>query len=248
MKDILSLIEKKKQDFAILPLFQYMENPYIHPLQRLAFAPCMAHFIMSFSDINKYVLRTPQSSHSIQKIVNQYTYEDDNHWPWFISDVEQLGFNQLLSFTDALKFIWGEETKITRQIAYRTARYALEGEPEIKILIIQVLEATADVFFSKSLKITSELRQNTNLEYLFFGDLHLHEETEHTMGNPDSEKLLAEIELTDSQYKEALHAVEQIFNIFSEWTYELLAYAQNHPVEIVESKSASSKSELAICL
>ncbi|PAX51052.1 hypothetical protein [Brunnivagina elsteri] len=247
MQEILELVKFKKQEFAQLPLFEFMQDKSIAPRQRLSFAPCMAHFIMSFSDINKYVLRNDQISNPIQEMVNQYTYEDDNHWPWFIADIEKLGFNSPLSFSDTLKFIWGEDTKITRQIAYQVIGYALEAEPNIKILIIQALEATADVFFSKSTEVISELQIITKQEYCFFGDLHLHEETGHTMSNSNSEKLLAEIELTESQRQEAINAVEKIFNIFSEWTYELLTYAHNHPVKLVQSELEKPQSQLAIC-
>jgi hypothetical protein len=246
MQELLNIIEFKKQEFAQLPLFKFMQDQSITPRQRLSFAPCMAHFIMSFSDINKYVLRNSNISNPIQEMVNQYTYEDDNHWPWFIADIEKLGFNSSLSFTDALKFIWGEETKITRQIAYQVIGCALDAEPNIKILIIQALEATADVFFSKSTQITLELQISNKEDYCFFGDLHLHEETGHSMGNSNSETLIREIKLTESQRQEAINAVERIFNIFSEWTYELLAYAHNHPVELVQAESENSESKLAI--
>ncbi len=246
MQELLNFIAAKKQEFAKLPLFYFMQDQSINPRQRLSFAPCMLHFIMSFSDINKYVLRTHEEADYLQKIVNQYTYEDDNHWPWFITDIEELGFNPILNFTQAVKLIWGEETKLTRQITYQVAGYALEAEPAIKIVIIQALEATADVFFSISTKITSELQKNTKTEYLFFGDLHLHEETEHTMDTLSSQKFLADIELTEFQRQEALDAVEKIFKIFSEWTYELLAYAQSHPVEITVKEE--SKALLMACV
>jgi hypothetical protein len=246
MKEVLDLIQSRKNEFAQLPLFDFMQDKSISPRQRLSFAPCMAHFIMSFSDINKYVLRTKNTCNNIQEIVNQYTYEDDNHWIWFVDDIDQLDFNERLSFSDMLKLIWGEETKITRQIAYQVAGYALEAEPEIKLLIIQALEATADTFFSRSTQITLELQKITKRDYLFFGDLHLHEENEHTMGESDCKHTIAEIELTESQRREAINAVEKIFGIFSEWTYELLAYAHNHPVEVTQDELEASKSKLAI--
>jgi hypothetical protein len=240
MQEVLNLIEAKKQEFAKLPLFSFMKDKSIAPRQRLSFSPCMVHFIMSFSDINKYVLRAHDKADSIQEKVNQYTYEDDNHWPWFIDDVEKLGFNPMLSFTQAVKLMWGKETQITRQITYQVAGYALEAEPAVKIVIIQILEATADVFFSLSTRITSELQKETNTEYLFFGDLHLHEETEHTMNASNSQEFLVKIELTESQRQEALDAVEAIFKIFTEWTYELLAYAHNHPIEPATSEEAKA--------
>jgi hypothetical protein len=240
MQEILSFVEQKKQDFSKLPLFDFMQDKTIPPRQRLSFAPCMAHFILSFSDLNKYVLRVKKPLNRIQEIVNQYTYEDDNHWPWFITDIELLGLNQQSTFTQALTSIWSEETKITRQIAYRVAGYSLEVEPIIKLAVIESLEGTADIFFSQSRKIISEIKAVTKQEFLFFGDLHLHEEIGHAMATPDVENFLTEIKITDTQREQALYAVNKVFEIFTEWTYELLAYAHNHPVE--------SETQMLLCV
>ena len=48
MKEVFALIEKKQQEFAQLHLFKFMQDTSLTPRQRLAFAPCLAHFVMSF--------------------------------------------------------------------------------------------------------------------------------------------------------------------------------------------------------
>jgi hypothetical protein len=249
MQEILELIKFKKQEFAQLPLFKFMQDKSITPRQRLSFAPCMAHFIMSFSDFNKYIFRVKNydSNGGIQEMINEHTHEDEAHSPWFLVDLEVLGLNPQCNFAKTIDFIWGEETKITRQISYQVAGLTLQAEPVIKFVAIEALEAMGNVFFSVSSKITSELEQITQKEYIYFGDSHLKVETGHTMGEIEVEKYFTEIELTESQRQEAINAVEKIFNIFSQWTYELLTYAHNHPVEIIQSKLEKSQSEMAIC-
>ena len=71
MQQILTFIENQKQEFVKLPLFAFMQDKSIDPKQRLSFAPCMAHFIMSFSDLNKYVFRANEPANKIQKIINE---------------------------------------------------------------------------------------------------------------------------------------------------------------------------------
>lgn len=78
-QDILDVIETKKAKFAQAPLFQFMQDQHISPLQRLGFAPCIAHFILSFGDLNKYVFRDESSNDVIQELINEHTYEDDHH-------------------------------------------------------------------------------------------------------------------------------------------------------------------------
>lgn len=109
-QDILNVIETKKARFAQASLFQFMQDRSISPLQRLGFAPCIAHFIMSFGDLNKYVFRDESSTDLIQSLINEHTYEDDNHWHWFLRDLQMLGFDRSQSFVDTLRFLWGNET------------------------------------------------------------------------------------------------------------------------------------------
>lgn len=240
MQEVLKKIESNKQKFANLPLFHYMYDRKIEPQQRLAFAPCMSHFIMSFTDFNKYVFRVEncQSNQKIQEMINEHTKEDESHSPWFLVDLELLKLNPIKSFTDVLEFIWGEETKITRQITYQVAGLTLQAEPIVKLAAIEALEAMGNVFFTASSRVTSELRSITKKEYVYFGESHLEVETGHTMGTSEVESCFAEIELTEEQQKQAFYVVEEIFKVFSEWTYELLRYAHNHPIKLVNSKNS----------
>lgn len=102
MKNILALIEEKQQVYAQLPFFQFLQDESIEPIQRLAFAPCAAPFIMSFSDLCKYALRQEPTNDKIQAILNQHTYEDDFHWQWFLEDLEKFGLNASLQLNDSL--------------------------------------------------------------------------------------------------------------------------------------------------
>ncbi|MBD2772767.1 hypothetical protein [Iningainema tapete] len=224
MQEVLALIEDKKQEYAQLPLFEFMQDKSIDPKQRLSFAPCMAHFIMSFSDLNKYVFREKQPVSKIQHIINEHTYEDDHHWAWFVTDLEKLGFNQQLNFTQALRFLWSEQTKVTRQLSYELSAYTLQADPVMKIVAIEAIEATGNILFSRTAEIAAELKAITKQEYIYFGDFHLNLETGHAVVT-SGEDLLTKIELTPEQLSSAFRVVEKVFSIFSEWTHELLAYA-----------------------
>lgn len=245
MLDILAFIESRKQKFTNLPLFVFMQDQNLHPRKRLSFAPCMAHFIMSFSDLNKYVFLEKQPLNIIQCIINQHAYEDEEHWSWYLNDIEKLELNSNINFTQGLRFVWNEETKITRQITYEIAGYSYQAIPEIKLLVLEALESVGHVFFNISTKVASELRAISHQDYFYFGDEHLRVETGHTMRTPEAENYVAKIELTDSQRQQAFMIVENIFTIFTEWTYELLAYAQKYGVESV--KDNDSKAGLIVC-
>ncbi len=158
MKDILELIEHKKQAYAELPLFAFMQDTRLAPQQRLAFAPCMAHFIMSFGDLNKYVFRDQADTSPLQKLINAHTYEDDHHYPWFLNDLHKLGFNTSRGFVETLRFLWSEETQITRQLSYQLAAYTLHAEAVYKIAVIEAIEATGNILFNLTAQVAQELR------------------------------------------------------------------------------------------
>jgi hypothetical protein len=228
MEEVLALIEKKKQILASSGLFEFMRDTSIDPRQRLAFAPCVAHFAMSFGELNKYVLREEPTNDPLQAIVNNHTYEDDYHWLWFLEDLETLGINKSLKFSDSLKFIWNEETKASRLLTYHMFRYAFGASPITKLAIVEVIEATGSVFLSAAASIAEELRPITQKELVYFGCSHLAVETGHTTGSPEVEQSLNKIQLTIESRQEAFEIVENLFAISTKQADELLVYAKTH--------------------
>ena len=230
MKEVLALIENKKQDFARLPFFEYMQDRSIDPRQRLAFAPCMAPFVMSFRDLNQNVFREEPTTNEIQLIINKHTREEDCHWIWFLEDLEKLGFDISLKYSDALKFLWSEETKIARRAAYELYRYAFEASPVQKLIVIEVEEATVDVFLSVSSQVILELVSSLNREYRYFGAGHLMAEIDHSYCLPETQKVIENIQITAEDYQYYSDLVEKVFEVFTEFTHELLAYSKAHNI------------------
>ncbi|MBD1803953.1 hypothetical protein H6F98_00475 [Microcoleus sp. FACHB-SPT15] len=230
MKEVLNFIQNKKQDFAQLPLFEFMKDSKIDPRQRLSFAPCGAHFVMSFADLNKYIFREYPPCNQLQELINEHTYEDDHHLVWFLEDLEKLGFAHSLSFPDALRFLWGEQTKHTRQLSYRLAGYALQSDPLRKLVVIETIEAMGNVFFSCTTQVALELQEITQIEYRYFGSVHLNVENGHTTGKTRADKLLEDIQLTEESRQEAFELVEKVFQVFTELANELLEYAKTQKI------------------
>lgn len=226
MQQVFSLIKYKQQAFAKLPLFKFMEDCSILPRQRLSFAPCAAHFIMGFADLNKYVLRQEPTDDRIQQIINQHSYEDDYHWQWFLEDIEKLNFNPSLKLNDTLKFLWSEETKTSRLLVYELYQHIFRANSLNKLVILEVMEAAADVFFARAVKIVRELQITTNQEYRYFGHCHAEAENDHNANTDEVQEWIANIHLTTEARQESLELVETVFKLFTTWTNGLLMYAE----------------------
>ena len=231
MKEVLALIEKKKQEFVQLPFFMFLQDKSIDPRQRLAFAPCFAPFVMGFGELNKYSFRNEQSIDSIQSIVNHHTYEDDYHWLWFLDDLKSLGFDQFLHFSDALRLLWSEETRIPRQAVYELHRYTFQASPIQKFVVIEAIEATADIFLSATTQVAQELAAMTGEEYAYFGSYHSIVDSGHTMHSSEVEECMEAIQLNPENRKKALSLVRKVFGIFTELMNGLYVYARTNRIE-----------------
>ncbi len=231
MKSVLALIEEKKQEFRQSPLIQFLQDKSISPQQRLAFAPCMAPFVMGFGELNKYVWRDETSKDPIQVMINQHTYEDDGHWVWFLEDMQKLGFNVSLNFNDALRFLWSDETQVARHTIYKLYQYTHQASPIHKLVVIEAMEAMADVFFSITTKVTQELNFLTTKEYRYFGITHYTVDSNHSIHSSETEELISTVLLTEDHEKAALELVTKVFDDFTLMLNAFLKYAQNHTIE-----------------
>ena len=228
MKNILALIEAKQQTYSQLPFFQFLSNQEINPEQRLAFAPCAAPFIMGFSDLCKYSLRQENTDDKVQMILNKHTYEDDFHWQWFINDLEKLGFNCLLSLNSAIQFLWSEQTKVSRLITHELHSLIIDATAIEKLIIMEAMESTADVLLSATKLVSEELKLVTHQEYDYFGTGHCDAEHDHNTNSQNAREFIRSIEIPVQQRERCAYLVERVFELFTQWTYELLAFVQNY--------------------
>ncbi len=229
MKEVLALINQKQQEFSHVPLMVYLQDKSISPQKRLAFAPCVAPFIMDFSDLNKYVLRQESNQNHIQQLINNHTYEDERHWRWFLEDLDKLGFNQKQDMNATLAFLWGEETKVARRVSHLLEQCIFEAEKldiNIKLAVSEAIEAAGVVMFSNTATVTQELKEITKQDYRYFGHFHLSFETGHLTGVDNIETVLESVQLSAQSRTKAFELVERVFAIFTELTQELLAFAQ----------------------
>lgn len=229
MKEVFALIDEKKQEFAQLPLFQFLQDKSIDPRQRLVFAPLLAPLAMGFGELCNTVFREEPTTDKIQELINRHTYEEHFHWKWLLEDIEKLGLNQYLRLTDAMLFLLGEETQKSRAVCSRLKQYTFQADPVIKLAVVEVTEVTANVFFELTKPIILELQPITKKEYPYFGMCHKDKEDNHHMNTPEVSQSLKEIELSEETREKACELVKLSFEAYTEAMNEFLAYALAHP-------------------
>jgi hypothetical protein len=227
VKTVLQKILEKKRSYNNLPLFQFMRQSQLSEEQRLCFYPCMAHFILSFGDINKYLLREEPATSNIQNLVNIHTYEDDHHWPWYLEDFEKLGFDHLSSPTAWMRFLWSDETQQNRILSYRLAALISQANAIERIAIIEAIEETGNVLFSTMLDLAKAIEKRRGIELRYCGAFHFGLESGHSVGS--DHEAISEICLDQETLERCLSFVDEVFSLFENWTHELLRYAETHP-------------------
>ncbi|NJL81115.1 MAG: hypothetical protein HC917_24205 [Richelia sp. SM2_1_7] len=231
MKEVLAHIEKKKQEFAKLEFFEFLEDKSIPPRQRLGFAPCFVPFVMGFGELNRYVWRDEPTNDPIQAIINQHTYEDDGHWIWFLEDLTKLGFDMSSTFTDTTRFIWSKEIQVSRQTFYEIYRRTYKAAPIHKLVAIEAIEAIADIFLSTTTLVAKELELTSGIEYKYFGMHHYSIDSNHSMDSVESVESISNIELEKDVEKEALELVNEMFDLFAIFVDVLVKYAKRYELE-----------------
>lgn len=194
--------------------------------ERLGFYPYMAHFILSFGDINKYMLREEPTTNEHQKQVNLHTYEDERHWPWYLEDFTKLGFDRLCTPTLWMRFLWSDETRQNRILTYRLAALISQASAVERIAIIEAIEETGNVLFSTMLKLAKAIESRRGIELRYCGEFHFNLESGHAMGSDRLEMI--KIRLDESTQARCLYLVDEVFALFEAWTNELLDCAKNH--------------------
>jgi hypothetical protein len=246
MKNILDFIEEQKREFSQLPFFQYLRDESIDPRQRLSWAPWIAPFAMNFGDLNKYVFRQEPATDEIQRLINIHTHEDANHWLWYLEDLEKLGFNPSLKYSDMLRLTWSKKTEKSRLICNKIALlYKPLTDSFLRLAIIETIEAAGHVNLSLVSEVSKQLQSITKLNYRYFGPSHFAVETGHSIGIENFENVIASVELSEETRQQAFVLVEQVFELFTEMVQELMenitSPASNLPSLDSSAKESHSK-------
>ncbi len=226
MKAVLRELAQAKRHYSKLPFFEFLRCESIAPRDRLAFFPAMAPFILAFSDLNRFVLRDEASRDPYQQLVNDHTEENDHHWPWYLEDLGKLGFDRTHSVAQVLRSWMRDDSVQNRMMASRLAQLIHGTSPIEKLLIVDAIEEAGNVLFDLTGKIAQRIQAEGGPELRYLGRLHVAREGDRpTQGM--GQRILETISLTQLERVRCLGLSFHVFDLFADWSTELLAYAKN---------------------
>ncbi|WP_335153100.1 hypothetical protein [Nostoc sp.] len=149
-----------------------------------------------------------------------------------------------MRFSDAVRFLWSEDTKVSRSMFPIFERYTRGADPIIRLVAIEVSEVTANVFFRSTMSAALQLQQITQTEFRYFGTRHNHIENTHTLHTPASMQIMKEIEVSEEVRQQALELIDVAFEYFTDLVNEFLVYIKTHSYQEPFAKVYESERSL----
>jgi len=184
ISNFLNDVEKNEiKAYADHPLIKMLKDDSIPAEVKLrAMVKQAGVFAFNFRMLNKDVLKYPDDEakgHPIKTAINRHCREDGNHWPFWCYDNEALGLNVDVKVNDMYKWIFGNETQVSRADVINVSKWiGKHGDsPYARYTLISLIELHGDLLFGITLPVAHEWQAETGKRLDYFGDKHRARET-----------------------------------------------------------------------
>jgi hypothetical protein len=226
MRRILKRIEERQADYVQAPFFSFLRDPSIDVRRRLAFAPHVTHFVLTFADLCTLVLPREPASDRFQELVNANCLEDRGHWRWFLADLEELGSDSPARFSDAVKLIWSDTTVRTRKLSYRLVQVGGTEDSLGRLVLVHCIEGAFKVTVRSLAPAARDFMQSSGRRLKYLGVQHADAEQSHTLEDPAVQRYLEEVQLTPQEAARLCALVDDSFAFFRAFADEMQDLAQ----------------------
>ena len=226
MRRILKRIEERQADYSQAPFFAFLRDPSIDVRRRLAFAPHVTHFVLTFSDLCSLVLPREPARDRYQELVNANCLEDRGHWRWFLSDLEELGSDSVVRFSDAVKLIWSDATVRTRKLSYHLVQVGGAEDSLGRLVLVLCIEGAFKMTVRNLEPVAREFIAVSGKRLNYLGVQHAQAEQSHTLEDSAVQSSLEEIPLTSQEAARLCTLVDDSFAFFGAFADEMQDLAQ----------------------
>jgi hypothetical protein len=226
MRRILKRIEERQADYVQAPFFTFLRDSTIDVRRRLAFAPHVTHFVLTFADLCTMVLPREPASDRYQELVNANCLEDKGHWQWFLSDLEELGTDSHARFSDAVKLIWSDATVRTRKLSYHLVSVGGATDSLGRLVLVHCIEGAFKMTVRSLEPTAREFIELSGKRLNYLGVQHAEAEQSHTLEDPAVQRSLEEVQLSAQEATRLCALVDDSFTFFRAFADEMQDLAQ----------------------
>lgn len=220
MKQVFDRIAFQSAQYDKNPIFAYLRDDRIEAEKRLEFIPWISHFVMTFADLYNFFLVEEPPADRYQELVNTHLKEESSHWKWFLTDLDTLGLNPTMRFTDALRLIWGNNTLRTRALAYEVCRLSARLTSLERLVLVHAIEATGRVALEALVPVGVEFAAKSGRKLVYFGQHHLDTEQAHTVEEESTRRFLESIPVPPERLPALEAIVDEVFEHFEAFSRE----------------------------
>ncbi|EAM2857199.1 hypothetical protein RJK59_004284 [Salmonella enterica] len=216
MKKFYQFRDEQRKELEQHAFYDLITSDSIALKDKLLFAPVMAHFIMNFRDMNKWVIRFDKTDNEYKSIINGGTIEDETHSRLFLEDWRKLYVDDKLNWkaSDVLYWLFiSNEMECFRKFGIDFMKLCVDdgGDPILRYSHSESGETCGNIFFSKVSPIADQVAHHLGISLRYFGTFHLNLENGHVW---KSEGVFENIELSPDAYKKMAEFSKRMFGIF----------------------------------
>ncbi len=226
MKQILKQIEQNKKALFNNPFCLFLKHDYIESNQKIVFIPRIFDIVIGFRNFLELIaIENPQTE--LEKLLDTHCKEDNGHWKWYLSDLEQLEFNSKFTLSEYGEIMSSPNSNQIRHLFNVATRYCLSSPDPLKTFaVLEVLEAGFVTFITHMLIPIRDLNLFDTLDY--FGRTHYEAEASHQSGNWVDNSVhttLNSFKFSVADRASAVKIVDEMFQImekmFLSWRLEI---------------------------
>lgn len=197
--------------------YKLIDSDIIPLKNKLMFAPVMAHFVMNFRDMNKWVIRFATTDSKFKSVINAGTTEDETHSRLFLEDWRKLYLDDKLNWKASDIIYWlfiSPEMECFRKYGVEFMRLCVDdnNDPILRYSHSESGETCGNVFFSKISPIADEVAHELGVQLRYFGSFHLDLENGHVW---KSEGVFENEVLLPEYYDKVRNLSQRMFDIFT---------------------------------
>ena len=232
MKKALQLARNRVQDQENNPFIKWLADDAVSLDDKLSsWLPCCLMFAFGFKDLNNMVFRyeDDDAKHNPYcEVINNHTYEDENHWPWLLADLKTLGIDRDVRLSSLMKFLWSDHTRQQRWANYRMSQLALQAkDPLVRYCLIETIELFGHYLFGKLASISAAYERESGKRLVYLGKTHFEKEQGELANQADNTQEEMQLVEFDSATRElAMTIVEDVADLIEARWVEFYNFSQ----------------------
>lgn len=241
MKRVLDYIQKRSDEHRKHPFIQWLDDESIPVKDRLSlWYPYSSFFVMSFNDLSRMIFPYPDSENAVDKrkaLISEHCQADASHRELYFKDIQALGLDKKMGFSEFLQFLWGEEELDSRLFVYRICEITARcRDPLLRYSLLACIEFHVQVLFGKLLELSKRYQHETGTILYFMGERHLSDEVacvyDQEHGNLEDISIFADEVLDEEALGVALDAAAYMCDQIALSRTNMLKFAQKQQTTI----------------